>query len=486
MRKQALAMLMLALLLTFAAACGNNGNNGGNAANAGDNAAAGNTANAGSNESDAEPAEAKKVEITVNGYPAETDEAGRKNFDARIQAFQEKYPNVTVKPDTWQYNPQEFAIKMAGNNAPDVIGIFASDGRIVAERGWAADMTELLNGWANIDQYNPDAFKLFEFDGKRYGFPKGSYVMHIMYNKKLFREKGVEEPKAGWTWDDFVAKAKAMTDREKGISGFGTTGMGGAATWIWSNFLYQAGGEVEQVEDGGKVKAVFDSPEAVKALQFYKDLRWTHDVLNPNALAEGADINTDFGNGKIAMVTHGDWVVSMMINQFKMKPEDIGIVPMPAGPSGKSQAVQGGSFEIINANVTDPDKLQAAFNWITFLETKEERIKNEQNKLEELKAKNEVWAHVLMYPYKADSDIMTSLKEIWDANPQTFIQWPDELYQQLYASGHAEPPVEGQAWYANTAAAIEKVLSDKNADPAALLKELNAQFQTQVLDPING
>jgi len=143
MRKQALAILMLALLLTFAAACGNNGNNGGNAANAGDNAAAGNTANAGSNESDAKPEEPKKVEITVNGYPAETDEAGRENFDARIQAFQEKYPNVTVKPDTWQYNPQEFAIKMAGNNSPDVIGIFASVQQ--AEITWRAQLPAGLN-----------------------------------------------------------------------------------------------------------------------------------------------------------------------------------------------------------------------------------------------------------------------------------------------------------------------------------------------------
>lgn len=480
MKKSLLVLLVLMLTLSMAACGGNNNNEENNASN-----------NAGGkNASSEKPAddkkEAKKVEITVNGYPAETDAAGRANFDARIAAFQEKYPNVTVKPDTWQYNPQEFAIKMAGGNAPDVIGVFASEGRIVAERGWAADMSGLLDNWQYIDQYIPESFKLFEFDGKRYGFPKGSYVMHIMYNKQLFDEAGVEYPQPGWTWDDFTAKAEALTDRDKGISGFGTTGKGGAATWIWSNFLYQAGGEVEEVQDGGKVKAVFGSEAGAKALQLYHDLRWKYDVLNPNALADGADINTDFGNGKIAMITHGDWVVSMMINQFKMKPDQLGIVPMPAGPGGESQAVQGGSFEIINANVTDPDKLQACFDWITFLETKEERIKNEQNRADELKQKGEVWAHVLMQPYKEDSEIYKALQDIWNANPDVFVQWPAELYEQLYASGHGEPPVEAQAWYANVAAAIEKVLADKDSDPAKEIKKMEEEFQSQILDPYNN
>ncbi|MFD2613605.1 ABC transporter substrate-binding protein [Paenibacillus gansuensis] len=482
MKKSFLIVFTLILSMTLAACSGNNNTpaNGGNkTANTEGNKG---SQNSGNTEVKEEP---KAVTITVNGYPAETDEAGRANFDARIKAFQEKYPNVTVKPDTWQYNAQEFAVKMAGNNAPDVIGVFASEGRIVAERGWAADLTELIGNWQYGDQYLEDSFKLFEFDSKRYGFPKGSYVMHIMYNKKLFDDAGVAYPQAGWTWDQFVDTAKKLTNRDKGISGFGTTGKGGAATWIWSNFLYQAGGEAE-VTEGGKVKAAFGSDAGAKALQLYKDLRWKHDVLNPNALADGADINTDFGNGKIAMITHGDWVVSMMINQFKMKPEQIGIVPMPVGPGGKSQAVQGGSFEIINANVKDKDKLQAAFDWITFLETKDEAVKNEQNRADELKAKGEVWAHVLMRPYKEDSEIYKALKEVWDANPDTFVQWPAELYNQLYASGHGEPPVEGQVWYGNVASAIESVLSNKDADPAALIKKAADDFQTQVLDPYNS
>ncbi|REE77706.1 ABC-type glycerol-3-phosphate transport system substrate-binding protein [Paenibacillus taihuensis] len=473
MKKSFLIVLTLILSISLAACSGNKN---GNASNTG-----GNTSN---NNSEGEVKQ-EPVTITVSGYPAETDKTGRANFDARIKAFQEKYPNVTVKPDTWQYNAQEFAVKMAGNSAPDVIGVFASEGRIVAERGWAADLTELIRNWQYSDQYSDDAFKLFEFNGKRYGFPKGSYVMNIMYNKALFDKAGVPYPKAGWTWDQFIDTAKKLTNREKGISGFGTTGKGGAAAWIWSNFLYQAGGEVEKFE-GKNVKAAFDSDAGVKALQFYKDLRWKYDVLNPNALADGADINTDFGNGKIAMITHGDWVVSMMMNQFKMKPDQVGIVPMPVGPSGKSQAVQGGSFEIINANVTDKDKLQAAFDWITFLETKDEAVKNEQERLAELKSKGEVWAHVMMRPYKENSEIYKGLKEIWDANPGTFVQWPTELYNQLYASGHPEPPVEAQAWYTDVASVIEFVLSNKNANPEELMKKVANDFQTQVLDPYNS
>jgi multiple sugar transport system substrate-binding protein len=429
-----------------------------------------------------ESAKPEPVTIVVSGYPQETDTAGRAQWALKIKKFNEKYPDVTIKPDPWQYNNQEFAVKMAGKSAPDIITLFATEGRIVAERGWAANLTDYINNWDKGKDYNTDAFKAFTIDGKIYGLPDWQYVMNILYNKKMFKDKNVPEPNNNWTWDDFVNAAKKLTDKSKGIAGLGLPGKGGEATWVWSNFLYQAGGEAEAQKDS-KWLSVANSDAGVKALQLYKDLRWTDDVLQPNISAGGGDINKDFGNGKIAMITHGDWVVSQMLNEYKMKLQDIGIAAMPSMTAGgPHSAVSGGGFTIINGQITDKNKMDAAWNWVTFDRLTDDGIASEEKQISESKAKGEKVAAVTISPALPGSDYAVKQKAMWDKYPDTKIQWPDELYSTLLKDAHFEPSIDGQAWYGAIAPAIEKVLTSKGADPKAELDKAAKTFQSQTLD----
>lgn len=484
-RKNIISLLLVILLVVSAlAGCSGSGGSGSEEDNTGTETETQQSGDEPADES--EPAEEAKqpdaVEIVVSGYPDETNTAGRAQWDDSIKRFQEQYPWITVKPDPWQYNPQEFAVKMAGKTAPDVIGLYATEGRIVAERGWAADLTDFVSSWELGSEYNTDAFKAFTIDGKIYGIPDWQYVMNILYNKKLFREKGVPEPTADWTWDDFINAAKALTDKGKGIAGIGLPGKGAEATWVWSNFLYQAGGEAEELKDG-KWTSVANSDAGVKALQLYKDLRWTWDVMQPNSSAGGGDINKDFGNGKIAMITHGDWVVSQMLNEYKMPLEDIGIVPMPSMEAGGPHAaVSGGGFTIINGQVADGNKLDAAWKWVTFDRLNDGALKSDEQWIIDSKAKSEKIAHVVISPVKPDSEYGKKQREIWAKYPDTKIQWPDELYATLLKDAHFEPPIDGQAWYSTFAPAIEKVLTDKNADPKTELDAVSKAFQEQTLN----
>ena len=61
-------------------------------------------------------------------------------------------------------------------------------------------------------------------DGDIYGLPVG-YTTHVVYyNKDLFDEKGIEYPKAGWTWNDLQETAKKLTNKEKKVTGFAFPG----------------------------------------------------------------------------------------------------------------------------------------------------------------------------------------------------------------------------------------------------------------------
>ncbi len=51
----------------------------------------------------------------------------------------------------------------------------------------------------------------FRFDGKLTCLPQNISSLVVYYNKDMFEEAGVAEPKAGWKWDDMVAAAKKLT-----------------------------------------------------------------------------------------------------------------------------------------------------------------------------------------------------------------------------------------------------------------------------------
>ena len=56
-------------------------------------------------------------------------------------------------------------------------------------------------------------------NGKLLYLPYEQSLHSVYYNKKIFRDAGVAYPRAPWTWDDYVATAKKLTNRDKGIYG---------------------------------------------------------------------------------------------------------------------------------------------------------------------------------------------------------------------------------------------------------------------------
>ena len=45
--------------------------------------------------------------------------------------------------------------------------------------------------------------------------PQNLSSLVVYYNRDLFDAAGVPYPEAGWTWDDFLAAAKALDDRHR-------------------------------------------------------------------------------------------------------------------------------------------------------------------------------------------------------------------------------------------------------------------------------
>jgi ABC-type glycerol-3-phosphate transport system substrate-binding protein len=170
---------------------------------------------------------AGKVVVMINNGPKETNKVAVQRLKEDIARFNKIYPDIEIRWTDRPYSPDSFATSMAGGTAEDVISLWATEGYVV-ERGYALDLTEMLNDWQEKAQINKDVLAPFVRDGRVYALPTDGYLMGLIYNKKLFRQAGLLDgdgnAEVPANWDEFVAVAKKLTDKKGGVSGFGIMG----------------------------------------------------------------------------------------------------------------------------------------------------------------------------------------------------------------------------------------------------------------------
>ena len=110
----------------------------------------------------------------------------------------------------------------ASLRTPSAPGIFAwwSGYRMkdLVDAGLVADVTELWKKYTDAGLYSPSLASAYTFDGKIYGIPDLVAYWVVFYNKKVFKDQGIEVPK---TWADVEAAAAKL--KAAGITPFGAT-----------------------------------------------------------------------------------------------------------------------------------------------------------------------------------------------------------------------------------------------------------------------
>ncbi|WP_127532942.1 ABC transporter substrate-binding protein [Paenibacillus kobensis] len=438
------------------------------------NTSGGDTAAAGETEAKQEP-----VTITVQGQKPDKKEA-IEQLNLKIDRFKSANPYVTIKTDDWEYNPNEIGIKMAANNAPTEFTSYLTEGRTLAERSWAADLTTLINNWTHKDDLNPIMTKPVTVDGKIYGVPVDAYVMTITLNKKIFEEKGVPLPPLDWTWDDLIDAAKKVNDPAKGIAGFIPMGKGNEAGWNWTNFLYAAGGDVQTIADG-KVTAAFNSEAGLKALQLYQSLK-DADVLPKNwALGYGDALNL-FNQGRGAMVMCGSGnAADAAINTGGISKDDIIVYPIPSmTKGGKHTGVLGGSFKVINPKASEQEQ-KTAFDWITSEYYTDDFVNAIDSEITTRKNENKIYVPQTIFYWKPESEFGKKFTDMLAKHDNVFTYDPALL---SLLEGKPEAEYEAQQTYAEISTIVQKVFTTKNLDLQKVLNDAASKIQSEVYDKI--
>ncbi len=480
MRKFSAVLMCLMLFGSLLAACGGKNNaevktNEGAVTNSGGN-------NATQAEGTTEDITQKKITLKIH-YPLPDETTLRDQEDDKIARFQAKYPNVTIVKDDWQYSVNEIGVKMASNEAPTFYNTWATEAQLLVERGWVADITELWNNWEYKDDINPVLQNQFIVDGKVFGITQNGYVTSTVVNKKLLEAKNLEIPALDWTWDDMYNTAKGAADPKKGISGVAPMGKGNEAGWNWTNFLFEAGGDIETNVDG-KVTAVFNSEAGVKALDFYKKLRWEANAIPQDWALGWGDAVSSFQQGRTAMVIAGAFdVVQAALNEGGMKPEDIIVYPMPAAEKGgKHYGILGGNYLVINPNATK-DEQEMAFRYITFDYFTDDALKSTEDTIQARKAEGKYYIPTPLEYFSEDSEYAAKIQAIYDKYDNVY-KYDPNLFGLL--EGKPEAQFGTQDFYATISNVVQESFSKKGTDSKKQLDVAAQYVQENYFDKIEA
>lgn len=221
-----------------------------------------------------------------------------------VNEFAEVQPGLKVTinniPNSGEFL-KRLAADFAAQTPPDVFiinyrrfGQFAVKGALEPIDGYLAQSQSIA-----LSNYYPAAVEAFQFNSKQYCLPQNLSSLEVYYNKNLFAAANVPLPAAGWTWDDFLNAARALTQSENGQVvqyGLGVD----PATLRLAPFIWAHGGEL--VDDSNNpTKLALDSAPAREAFQWFADLQVKEHVVPSKADEATEDSQSRFQHGTLAM-----------------------------------------------------------------------------------------------------------------------------------------------------------------------------------------
>jgi len=297
-----------------------------------------------------------KTQITVwEGY---TDVEGDA-FHHLVDEFNSSHTDIEVKvlETNNDYVLQKVLTAVRGGTPPDVAYLYGSWAPNVAKIPSVVDLTSTVQSSSvNWDDFYPGSRAVTTVDDKVIGMPALVDNLAIVYNQQLFEKAGITPPTPQWTWDDFRAAAKALTDPAG--KQYGTSYPADASedsVWHWEAMLWEAGGAILNSDNS---KAAFNSPEGLRAMTTLEQMAVDDkSVYVDTTNSKYMDL---FNAGKIGILVTGPWDLSSI-----SVPYGVQIMPTYSGSSAGHQSISGPDNWVLFDNGSD--QTEAAKTFVTWL-----------------------------------------------------------------------------------------------------------------------
>jgi multiple sugar transport system substrate-binding protein len=288
-----------------------------------------------------------------------------KTMEKMVRQFEAENPGILVDMQIipWAQYYDKLTIGTAFKQGPDVYVCHANRFAEFAQYGIFRPLDDLISGPNGLptNDFLPAAWQAAQYKGRPCAVPLDIHPMALYYNKKLFREAGIVDPKGvakpPKNWEQFLQAAHKLT---KDANADGQVDQWGFAFTFqhtnWYLFAFQHGGGPLTPDLS---RAAMSSPEAIAATE---QMRRIIDRERVAPVPEGVDAWLGFRQGRVAMAMEG---IYMLADLQKTKGLEYGAAPVPQfGPVKASWA---GSHLLCIPSTSSRAKTEAAWKLIRYL-----------------------------------------------------------------------------------------------------------------------
>ncbi|NQU38694.1 MAG: extracellular solute-binding protein [Lentisphaerae bacterium] len=301
---------------------------------------------------------------------------------SNVRVELEKFSGITIEGQGMDSGP---LMAIAGGVSPDIIYVNFRQSDTYIREGFLYPLDKPEDGYMSsltqeeLDyRIHPRIWPVIRRNGPGgkehvWAMPSGGVLGKVaLYRRDLLTAAGIPFPSNDWTWDDFYAACKKVTNPEKGIYGtvFGT---GSSESWYWVSYLWSAGGEVMSYDaDLDEWSAVFSGKGGAIALDFYTRLNtelWydANGKKRRGYTYRDTDGGRKWDMGQIAfMLSYIDEKMFATIN-----PDVVGMVPVPFGPTGGRGAELNSRMQGLFAGIKSDVVRDAAWEYLRWNDSKE-------------------------------------------------------------------------------------------------------------------
>jgi len=251
-----------------------------------------------------------------------------------VAAFNEEYKGrIEVKLVTVSQIERKLLVAIAGGNPPDVAGSYTFCVYPYADRNALLLLDERLKkAGITRDDYIPVYWDMCEHRGKMWALPTTPATLALHWNKRLFREAGLDPERPPRTIEELDEYAEKLTKRDEDGSliqvGF-VPQEPGWWNWAWGHWF---GGELWDRRE----RITTDCPENIRAFEWIQSYSRKYGTDDIRRFASGfgnfSSPQNAFLSGQVAMELQGVWMHNF-IEQFAPGME-WGAAPFPSAVPG--------------------------------------------------------------------------------------------------------------------------------------------------------
>ena len=441
MKRASLLVLLAVLVVSLLAACGGGGN--GNGIDGGTSAAGADRRGGGGQD---------KVVIRYwYAFGGKIEEA-KQELVRRFNESQDRIEVIAEHQGNYEDLHAKVQAAFAAGNAPAVsdleiasTGVFARSGMLLELAPYAERDAEELK----LDDFNPGLMGNAYVDGKLYGLPFMRSTPIMYKNVTMLKEAGLD-PEGPRNWRELEEYARALKEKGKYAMTLPVD------IWFYEALVFQSGGSI--LSDDGK-KALFNSPEGVEPVAFWKRLAEEGLIKIPVGDEAGAAADKDWANQISAFRFASTANVSAAIEIAEGNGFEFATSFMPAN---RDYGVPTGGCQLVITSKLSDEEKEAAWEFIKFMTTMESTIYQHKHvgylptRLSALET-DELKAHFAEYPqYKVAVDqlVYARPRPMENAYPEIMM-----LIRNAIEKAILDPEVTPQEAMDEAAAKADKLLA---------------------------